>query len=233
MHFEKDDQLEEISQDLIDMERTDADPDQGLSSEEAAQRAVAGYANIVTDDTSRTTGQIVRSNIFTYFNMIFFLIALALLYEGSFNNLTFLIVVVVNAVIGIVQELKSKFTLDNLKLVSTPEVTAIRDGQECRLPSDELVLGDIVVFSAGNQICADAEVCQGEMTVNESLVTGESDEIKKKSGDSLLSGSFVISGSARARLTQVGDNSFAAQLSRMPSRSRKNSSPACCGPCPC
>ena len=214
-----------MSRDLIQMEQPVTDPTLGLTSEEAAQRSAMGYANIVTDDTSQTAGHIVRSNIFTYFNMIFFLIALVLLFEGSFNNLTFLIVVVVNAVIGIVQELKSKFTLDDLKLVSAPEVTAIRDGKECRLSSEELVLDDIVVFSAGNQICADAELVQGQLQVNESLVTGESDEIKKTLGDGLLSGSFVVSGTAKARLTQVGDNSFAAMLSRDAKKIKKKQQP--------
>ena len=225
MNFQNDNRTDELSRDLMAVEQDVTDPNLGLSSEEAAQRSAAGYANIVTDDTSQTAGQIVRSNVFTYFNMIFFLIALVLLLEGSFNNLTFLFVVVINAVIGIVQELKSKFTLDDLKLVSTPEVTVIRDGKECRLPSDELVLDDIVVFSAGNQICADAQLVQGELQVNESLVTGESDEIKKRPGDGLLSGSFVISGSGRARLTQVGDNSFAAMLSRDAKKIKKKQQP--------
>ena len=225
MIFKKDEQLEAMSQSLLEVERTEPDPDQGLSSEDALIRYQNGYANIVTDDSSMTTGKIVRSNIFTYFTMIFFILALVLLYEGSFNNLTFLGVVTVNAVIGIIQELKSKRTLDQLKLVSAPEVTAIRDGQQIRLSADELVRDDIVIFSAGNQICADAQLCQGEITVNESLVTGESDEIRKKPGDTLLSGSFVISGQAKARLTEVGDNSFAAQLAKDAKKIKKKQQP--------
>ena len=201
------------------------DPDRGLSLQEVQQRTDAGRTNVVTDQSSLTRGKIIRSNIFTYFNLIFFLIALVLLYEGSFNNLTFLFVVVINAVIGIVQELKSKRTLDQLKLVAAPEVTVIRDGRKEKVPGDQLVADDMVIFTAGNQICADATVCRGEVTVNESLVTGESDEIKKKEGDTLLSGSFVISGEVRARLDKVGDASFAAQLSKDAKKIKKRQQP--------
>ena len=225
MDFKKDEQLEQISKDLLDVERLETDPEKGLTSEEALQRYENGYGNIVTDDSSVTTGKIIKSNVFTYFNMIFFLLALVLLYEGSFNNLTFLIVVTVNAVIGIVQELKSKRTLDQLKLVSEPEASVIRDGSLQKLPADQLVRDDIVLFSAGNQICADAKLVAGEITVNESLVTGESDEIKKKPGDTLLSGSFVISGQGKARLTEVGDNSFAAGIARDAKKIKKKQQP--------
>ena len=205
--------------------RFSPDPAKGLDPRQVEERTVQGLVNAVTDDTSQSTGKIVCSNVFTYFNLIFFLLALVLLYEGSFNNLTFLVVVTVNAVIGIIQELKSKRTLDKLKLVSAPESTVIRGGVEAKIPSDQLVLDDIVVFCAGNQICADAVVCDGELTVNESLVTGESDEIKKRPGDALLSGSFVVSGNARARLDKVGDDSFAAKLARDAKKIKKKQQP--------
>lgn len=200
-------------------------PDRGLSAKQVEMRVNEGLVNIMDDESSATTGHIIRSNIFTYFNLIFFIIALVLLYEGSFNNLTFLVVVTVNAVIGIIQELKSKRTLDSLKLVSAPEATVIRDGSQKKIPSDQLVLDDIVIFHGGNQISADAVVCTGEVTVNESLVTGESDEIKKGPGDALLSGSFVVSGEAKARLTKVGNESFAAQLSRDAKKIKKKQQP--------
>ncbi len=205
--------------------RFSPDPAKGLDPRQVEERTAQGLVNVVSDDSSQTTGKIVCSNVFTYFNLIFFLLALVLLYEGSFNNLTFLVVVTVNAVIGIIQELKSKRTLDKLKLVSAPESTVIRGGVETKIPSDQLVLDDIVVFCAGNQICADAVVCDGELTVNESLVTGESDEIKKRPGDALLSGSFVVSGNARARLDKVGDDSFAAKLARDAKKIKKKQQP--------
>ena len=209
----------------IECPRIETDPEKGLTAAQAQERLENGYANVVTEETATTAGKIIRTNVFTYFNMIFFLLALVLLWEGSFNNLTFLGVVIVNAVIGIIQELKAKKTLDELRLVSAPEITVIRDGKQQQVPGEMLVQDDVVIFKAGNQICADAIVCSGEVTVNESLVTGESDEIKKKAGDTLLSGSFVISGQARARLDQVGDDSFAAQLSRDAKKIKKRKQP--------
>jgi len=187
--------------------------ERGLTSRQVQANTEAGLVNVTRDKASKTAGQIIRSNLFTYFNLIFFLLAGVLIYEGSYNNLTFLGVVFANTIVGIVQELKAKRVLDKLRLVAAPESIVVRDGQEIRLPSEELVLDDIVLLTAGNQICADCVVCDGELTVNEALVTGEADEIKKKAGDTLLSGSFVVSGQAYARLDRVGDHSFAAQLS--------------------
>lgn len=206
-------------------QRYNPEPDRGLSSQQVATRMNEGLMNVVNDESSQTTQQIICSNIFTYFNLIFIILAIVLLYEGSYNNLTFLLVVIVNAVIGMIQELKSKRTLDKLKLVSAPEAVVIRDGKQMKIPSDHLVLDDIVIFRSGSQISADATVCSGEVTVNESLVTGESDEIKKVPGDCLLSGSFVISGEAKARLVKVGNDSFAAQLTKDAKKIKKKQQP--------
>ena len=115
--------------------RFSPDPAKGLDPRQVEERTAQGLVNVVSDDSSQTTGKIVCSNVFTYFNLIFFLLALVLLYEGSFNNLTFLVVVTVNAVIGIIQELKSKRTLDKLKLVSAPESTVIRGASKPRSPA--------------------------------------------------------------------------------------------------
>lgn len=199
--------------------------DIGLTDKQVEERMEKGQRNLVSTNTSKTTGEIIRSNIFTYFNFIFFLIALALVYERSFNNLTFLGAVVANTIIGIVQELKAKRELESLTLISSPETTVIRDGKQQRLPSNQLVLDDVVVFEAGNQICADAIVCDGVLTINESLVTGEPDEIRKAAGDHILSGSFVISGRAKARLEKVGDESFAAQISKNAKQIKKKQQP--------
>ncbi len=209
----------------IDIIRCVPTADHGLTSQQVQMYTEAGLVNVVNDKTSKTTGQIIRSNLLTYFNFIFFILAGVLIYEGSYNNLTFLGVVFANTIIGIVQELKAKRVLDKLQLVAAPESVAIRDGKEIRLPSEELVLDDIVLLRAGNQICADCVVCDGELTVNEALVTGEADEIKKKSGDTLLSGSFVVSGQARVRLDRVGDDSFAAQLSAGAKQIKKRQQP--------
>ncbi len=206
-------------------QRYEPQPDLGLTKEQVEARSEEGLVNVVSAQASKTTGQIVRSNLFTYFNMIFFALAAVLLYEASYNNLMFLGVVFANTIIGIVQELKAKRVLDQLNLVSALETTVIRDGRSEKIHSDQLVLDDIVVFEAGNQICADAVVCEGELTVNESLVTGEADEIRKAAGDTLLSGSFVVSGQAKARLDRVGDASFAAQLSKGAKQIKKKQQP--------
>lgn len=200
-------------------------PGVGLSLAQVQERMDMGLVNRVEDKASATTGKIICSNIFTYFNLIFFVIAGVLAYERSYNNMTFLGVIIANTVIGIAQELRSKRELEKLQLVSTPEVRVLREGKEQRIRSEELVLDDLVIFEAGNQICADAIVCSGEATVNEALVTGESDEIKKKPGDTLLSGSFVVSGQARARLDKVGDDSFAARLSKDAKKIKKKQQP--------
>ena len=130
----------------------------------------------------------------------------------SFRDLTFLPVIIANTLIGIVQEIKAKKTLEKLSVLNAPKATAIRDGAEVTLAAEDLVLDDIVVFTAGKQICADAVVLEGEVQVNESLLTGESDEITKRPGDELMSGSFIVSGSCKSRLTQVGEDSYISRL---------------------
>lgn len=188
------------------------DSELGLSSAQAQERADAGWANLPIDPPGKTVGQIVRSNVFTYFNMLFFFLAACVLAVGSWQNVMFMGVVMANIAIGIVQELRSKRTLDKLTLLTAPQGAVIRDGRRRKIPTSEMVRDDIVEFSAGDQIFADAVVVAGECSANEALITGEADEIKKKPGDELLSGSFVVSGQCRARLTRVGADSFANRL---------------------
>lgn len=208
-----------------DISRYSPAVEQGLTAQQAREHTEAGLVNVTSNKASKSVGKIIRSNLFTYFNLIFFLLAGVLIYEGSYNNLTFLCVVFANMIIGTVQELKAKRVLDKFQLVAEPESVVIRDGREVRLPSEALVLDDIVLLMAGNQICADCVVCDGELTVNEALVTGEADEVRKKVGDTLLSGSFVVSGQAHARLDKVGDDSFAAQLSKGAKQIKKRQQP--------
>ena len=184
----------------------------GLTSAEVLQRKAKGQYNKPVAAPTKSVKQIVLSNIFTYFNLIFIIIATALICVGGYKHLTFLGVVAINTVIGIVQEINSKKTLDKLSLLNAPDATVLRDGGLKKVITEELVLGDTVIFSSGVQIPADAEVISGSVNVNEALVTGEADEIVKVKGDKLLSGSFVVSGKCFARLTAVGENSFAAKL---------------------
>ena len=184
----------------------------GLTSAEVRERFDAGKYNKPIEPPSKSIKQIVLSNVFTYFNLIFIVISTALLIFGRFADMAFMAVIIFNTVIGIVQEIKSKKTLDSLKLLTAPMAEAVRDGEIKKIPTEELVIDDLIVLGTGAQICADAKVVSGEITVNEALVTGESDEITKKEGSDLLSGSFVISGKCIAKLTAVGEDSFVSKL---------------------
>ncbi len=189
-----------------------ADEKQGLSSAQAAERMEAGWDNQQVDASSKTVKEIIVGNLCTYFNLIFLIISVLLCLVGAFRNLTFLPVIIANTLIGIVQEIRAKQVLDKMNILAVPKATVIRDGQRMVLPAEELVRDDIVVFQAGNQICADAKVVAGEVQVNESLLTGEADEITKGCGASLISGSFVVAGECCARLTAVGRDSYISQL---------------------
>ncbi len=184
----------------------------GLTAAEVEERIAQGLTNRTDITTGKTTAQIIRSNLFTYFNLIFLILAVLLCLVCSYRNLTFLPVIIINTVIGIVQELRAKSTLDKMNMLNAPHAVAVRDHMQSRIPSEELVKDDVVLLAAGDQICADARVLQGTITVNESLLTGEADEIRKDPGSSLLSGSFVVSGQCYAVLEQVGDASYISKL---------------------
>ena len=184
----------------------------GLTSEEVRERIDNGQTNHTDISTQKTVGQIVKSNLLTYFNLIFLILTVLLCIVGSFRNLTFLPVIIGNTVIGIFQELRAKKTLDKMSMLNAPHSIVVRDGEQQQIQSEELVKDDIIILSAGNQICADATVLSGSISVNEALLTGESDEIKKKSGDGLMSGSFVVSGQCYAKLDKVGNESYISKL---------------------
>ena len=194
------------------IERINSLPSQGLTQAQAAKRMESGWNNAPVDPPSKSVQEIITSNLFTYFNLIFGIIAALLIFVGAFRDLTFLPVIIGNTLVGIIQEIRSKKVLDNLNVLNAPKAAVIRDGKKQILPADQVVLDDVAVFSAGNQICADAIVLDGEVQVNESLLTGESDEITKKPGDSLMSGSFIVSGSCHARLDKVGADSYISKL---------------------
>ena len=193
----------------------------GLTAQQVAERMEKGLWNKKAESATKTTKEIIKSNVFTYFNLIFLVIALLLIGVGAFRDLTFLPIIIANTLIGIVQEIRSKKVLDDLSILNSPKTRAIRDGSKKEIPADELVLDDIVELSAGGQIPADAVVLNGQLNVNESLLTGESDEIVKKSGDELLSGSFVVSGSCLARLTKVGEESYISKLTHRATQTKE------------
>ncbi len=191
----------------------EADPYEGLSPEQIKLRKRCGWANSLQQSASKTEKEIVLENCMTFFNFVFIILAAVLLLGGSSpKNMSFLVVVVCNTVIGIYQELRAKRAVDKLTLVSAAQLRAVRSGQVVKVRSDLLVRDDIVEFHAGDQICADGIVRIGQVQANEALVTGEEDAILKNPGDVLRSGSFVVAGSCRAQLTHVGSESFAAKL---------------------
>ena len=185
---------------------------EGLNTRQVKEHETGGWSNVNVDPPAKTTKEIVCENVFTYFNFIFVVLAVLLIIVGSFRNLTFLPVIMINTLIGIAQEIRAKETIEKLNMLNAPKASVVRNGKVSVIDSEKLVLDDIVIFQSGNQICADAVVVAGEAMVNESLLTGESDEIKKEKGDHLMSGSFVVAGKCYARLDAVGVDSYISKL---------------------
>ena len=188
-------------------------PKEGLSQEQVQQRLDSGKSNLVTFQKDRSEKEIILHHLLTFFNLVFVVLALILAICGSsVKNMTFLVIALANSVIGCFQEIRAKRAVDKLTLVAAQTLKTIRNGKTEMVRSDLLVQDDIVEFAAGNQICADGIVRTGFLQVDESLITGEADAIAKNPGDELKSGSFVIAGTARAQLTHVGNDAFAAKL---------------------
>lgn len=209
---EKEKQEAEETKRRLPTTRYEPDYKEGLTSRQVQEHRMHGWTNRSVDPPSKTTKEIIHENIFTYFNLIFAVLALVLCLVGAFRDLTFLPVIIANTLIGIIQEVRAKQILDKLTMLHAPHAAVIRDGKRTMIDAEELVLDDIAVFQAGNQVCADAIVCEGEVQVNESLLTGEADEITKRKGDLLMSGSFIVSGQCHARLDQVGEDSYISKL---------------------
>lgn len=192
----------------------------GLDESEVRSRKANGQQNIAETSVSKSTKDIIISNVFTYFNFIFMVITVLICIVGSFRNLTFLPIVIGNTLIGIYQELKARKVIEKMNLLNAPHAVAIRDGSETRVRARDLVKDDVVIFSAGDQICADARVLEGTVAVNESMLTGEEDEITKTVGDQLLSGSFIVSGECCAVLEKVGNECYIQKLTAQAKKMR-------------
>lgn len=199
--------------------------ERGLTAQEVKERMEDGRVNILSTSATKSIGKIVLENVFTFFNMIFVFIAAILIAVGAFKELTFIVIIVLNTGIGIVQELISKKKLDDLSLLAKTKAKVVRDGQIYEVDTEDLVEDDIVYFGAGSQIHADGKVIAGEIQVNEGLLTGESDEITKNPGKELFSGSYVISGECYARLTRVGEESYGAKLTAEAQKSTRQKKP--------
>ena len=197
---------------------------EGLSSAQVEKRKSQGLVNVTKNENGKTIIGIICSNVFTFFNLVFLILTILLCLVGSFGNLMFLTTVIPNLVIGIIQEIRAKIMIEKLSLMSAPTTTVVRDGKEVVIAVNELVLDDVMVLKNGKQICADAIVLDGNIEVNESMITGESDAIGKKPGDTLFSGSFVTSGSCYARADKIGKDSYIETLAGEAKKYRKPNS---------
>lgn len=201
-----------LQQNTNDPTRITADYSFGLTSQEVKERINQGLTNLPVDTNFKSISQIIKENTFTYFNLIFLVFTILLVLVQSYHNLSFLPVIIGNILIGIIQEIRSKQILDKLTVLHATHATVVRDGQKIKVETADLVLDDIVIFKAGDQIPADAKVIHGAVQANESLLTGESDEVPKTEGDTLMSGSFIVSGDCYGRLEKVGAESYISKL---------------------
>lgn len=193
-------------------ERVEADPAIGLTSAQVAERIEAGYSNEQPDVVTKSYANIFRTNVLTLFNIINFVLAALILVFGEFKNMLFIGIVTVNIIVGIVQEIRSKRVLEKMSLVSAPHVSVVRDGEVREIGVSDIVLDDIICLKQGMQIPSDCYVADGVCEVNESLLTGEQDDVHKERGSFLYSGSFVQAGECRARVSAVGRDNFASKL---------------------
>lgn len=208
-------------QQFVECEIITTDMGKGLTADEVQQRIDSGKINGDQNVKTKSVAQILRENIVTFFNFIFIVFAVLICFfiDSSEKFLTivgnfgFLILIVFNALVGIVQELRAKHTIDKLSLISAPKAVVIRDGEQKEIAVKDIVLDDITVLASGSQICADSFVVEGSIEVNESLITGEPDAILKNVGDKIMSGSFVVSGNAKAQVEHVGMDNFATKIS--------------------
>ena len=190
----------------------DKDELKGLNDEQVLERIKEGKINKVEDDKTRTNWEIIRDNVCTLFNLFNLLIAIALIAVKAYTNLAYMLIIIINIVIGIAQEIHARNLVQKLSVLKVSKANVVRNGKEKEINIDEIVLDDIIILDAGRQICADSIVEEGEVEVNESLLTGESDTILKQKGDKLLSGSYVVSGKCYSKVEKVGKDNFAAQI---------------------
>lgn len=197
---------------------------QGLSQEEVEQRIKNGKVNKSGKDKLKTNWQIIRDNVFTLFNLYNLIIAIALVMVKAYTNTFFFAIIVLNVLIGIVQEIHGRNLVKKLSILTASKATVIRDGKQKEIGVDEVVLGDTILLKQGDQIPSDSYVIQGEVEVNEALLTGESDSILKGKEDKLLSGSYIVSGKCYAIVEKVGDDNFASQIVNATKQEKENNS---------
>ena len=196
------------------VERYSPSVDFGLTNSQVQCRIDDNLVNYDASLPTKTIGQIIKENLVTLFNIINFVLALAIIAVGSFKNLLFLGVVICNTIIGTYQEIRAKKIVDKLSIISTTKVSVLRDGIERSVRLDEIVLDDILYLKQGNQVVTDCIIVDGECEVNESLLTGESDCVHKTCGDTLLSGSFIVCGNCKVKVEHIGHENYASKISQ-------------------
>lgn len=184
----------------------------GLTDEQVKERIEAGQINVDENPNTRTYKQIVRENTLTFFNFLNLVLLVLVLFVGSFKNAFFVFIIIINTLIGIAQEIRAKKTIDKLAILTAKKSIVIREGKKWTVPTEELVLDDIVCLKTGDQVPADVKILEGSLEVNESLLTGESDNLPKNQGDELFSGSFVTAGEACCQIIHVGKDNYASQI---------------------
>lgn len=195
------------------VKRYDPCVEKGLTAMEVEERISSNLVNFNTDVKTKSTKKIILDNVLTLFNIINIILALAIISVGSFKNLTFIIIIILNTLISTFQELRSKYTIDKLSVISEHKIKVIRDSKELELSLDEIVLDDIVKFNSGNQVIVDSIIKKGEVLVNESFITGEEENVLKKEGDMILSGSFIVSGNCICKVEHIGYDNYTAKIS--------------------
>ncbi|HBD06584.1 MAG TPA: ATPase P [Firmicutes bacterium] len=213
--FKKKEQVIKPKMDLSKATRYIPDVDVGLTEEQISERIKDGYTNESKTSYTKSIGRIFVDNIFTFFNMLLTIIAIALVCVGSYTNLFFMVIALINTGFGIFQEIRAKITMDKLRLVTVPTTNVLRNGQTSTIPTEQIVLDDIMLLSIGNQIPSDGVVKKGMIEVNESLLTGESLPIKKNIGDTVYAGSFVVSGSAAVQVEHIADTNYSSSIQNM------------------
>lgn len=208
------------------IKRIKTDYKTGLTPEQVKERVEKGHSNICQNANVKTIRSIFIENIFTFFNILCFLVAASLIvvnviYKQSWTNLLFMAIILLNIAISIIQEIRAKKTIEKLSLLTAPVVKVVRDKVEESISVEDVVLDDIVVLSTGKQIVADCIIVEGNVEVNESMLTGESIPIKKKVGDTILAGSFVVAGHCHARVEKVGNNNYIQQLAASAKKYKK------------
>lgn len=196
----------------------------GLTSEQIQKRIEAGQVNISDSPNTRTYKQIIRENTLTFFNFLNVVLLVLVLVVGSYKNSMFMGIIIINTVIGIVQEVRAKKTIDKLAILTANKAVVLRDGKKWSISTEELVLDDVIFLKSGDQVPADAVVLEGSVEVNESLLTGEADNLVKTVKDELFSGSFVTAGEACCQVIHVGKDNYASQITKEAKEFKKHNS---------